>query len=235
MKKRGSLNYLPATLLLICAMAFFIGIGKAQAQCMQIAHDTTNRCMCYDSTANSIALPSTIIATASSWSFSTSDEQPFNWPNITSLPGGPGNAPFGFINAEKTNTTLPARHTYYFIKSITLNPSLYNDFTFDILLADGAIIYINGVATGSINLPECASYNTDATAIANPQRPWHFIVANSFFINGKNTIQVEVHTSAAKGYEGNIFFGLEMCGNKPYIPVYPLKEKWKHFCNCCWQ
>ncbi len=227
MKRKINTTHLP--FIALAFASFFSGTtatGQVQPRCSAINCDTTTE---YDN--DCIILPSTIIAAGSNWFFSTTDAEPAQWPNVDSLPGRPARAPFGLKPTEKIKTTLAARHTYYFTKTISFDPDLYNDFTFDISLSDGAIIYINGTATGRVNMPESdVNYNTVATSISKPEKSSHFIVSSSFFVKGNNTIQVEVHTAEAA--EDDLFFDLELIGNRAYVPFCPLPKRSKPVCNC---
>lgn len=158
-----------------------------------------------------------ILAYGSSWTYSDANSQPASWPNVASLPGGPGNAPLGYGNAPVTpfNTTLTDRRTYYFAKTVNFNPADYSAITFNLNLDDGAVVYVNGTEVGRINMGNgTPTYTTDASSNIEPETISTFSVGTgSPFVNGNNTIQVEVHTSANnESGTDDLFFDAEIIG-----------------------
>lgn len=161
--------------------------------------------------------PTTLIATGAQWNYSNANSQPASWPNISTLPAGPGASPLGFGPTGTVGTDLVTdRRAYYFTRTVNINPSSYAGFTFNLTLDDGAVIYVNGTEVGRYNMPSgTPSYNTNASSNVEPEANYSFSVgAGSPFINGNNTIQVEVHKSASnESGTDDLFFNLELIGN----------------------
>ena len=162
-------------------------------------------------------IPSTpLIISGDFWNYSSTNAQPASWPAVNTLPDGPGATPLGYGPTGTVKTTLTDRRTYYFTKTVTLNPALYSSFTFSLTLDDGAVVYVNGVEAGRINMGTGpVDYNTDASSNIEPEQLSSFTVTGtSLFINGSNTIQVEVHTSASNETgTDDLYFDLALDGN----------------------
>ena len=109
--------------------------------------------------------------------------------------------------------------TTYFRKTIAVsNPASFSIFTANVKRDDGIIVYINGVeayrnnmATGAItytSLASTAASDDGATA-------QNFTLTSSLFINGNNTIAVEIHQSAVTS--SDISFDMDLSATP--IPV----------------
>ena len=160
--------------------------------------------------------PATIIASGATWNYSNANSQPAGWPNVSTLPGGPGASPLGYGPTGTVGTTLTDRRTYYFTRTVNFTPASYSGFTFNLTLDDGAVVYVNGTEVGRINMGSgTPDYNTDASSNIEPEQASGFTVGiGTPFVNGNNTIQVEVHTSANnESGTDDLFFNLELIGN----------------------
>lgn len=105
--------------------------------------------------------------------------------------------------------------TYYFRKHLNIiNLSALSDsIYFNILRDDGALIYVNGQLIINSNMPDTGAINYltwAATTVdgANERTYYSFIVPKSVFINGQNTIAVEVHQR--DGTSSDLSFDLEI-------------------------
>ncbi len=163
----------------------------------------------------------TLIAPGSAWSYSNAASAPAGWPVVSAtLPGGPGNAPLGYGPTGSVGTTLADIRTYYFEKKVVMNPSSYGSFTFNLTVDDGAVVYVNGTEVGRVNMPAGAvSFTTNASSNLEPEQSYSFTVgAGAPFINGTNSITVEVHTSASnESGTDDLFFDLQLQGNASNI------------------
>ncbi len=162
----------------------------------------------------------TLIASGDSWNYSNANSQPSNWPNVTTLAAGPGTSPLGFGPTAPVGTDLVTdRMTYYFTRTINFNPANYTSLDFNLTLDDGAVVYVNGTVVGRYNMPNgTPSYNTSASNNVEPEATYSFSVGTgSPFVNGNNTIQVEVHKSASnESGTDDLFFNLQLVGtNNP--------------------
>ena len=101
-----------------------------------------------------------------------------------------------FVNNPGTSNDYYQNGLYsaYFRKTVNIvNPALYGNFTMNLLYDDGAIVYLNGVEVGRVNMPAGAvTYTTSATANANDATT-SFTIPASSFVAGNNVIAVEVH------------------------------------------
>ncbi|UEG50168.1 T9SS type A sorting domain-containing protein [Ferruginibacter lapsinanis] len=160
--------------------------------------------------------PVSLVSYGSSWNYSNANSQPAGWPNVTTLAGGPGSAPLGYGPTGGVNTTLTDRRTYYFTKTINFDPADHDKFIFELNLDDGAVVYVNGIEVGRINMNVgTPDYNTDAMGDIEPETITSFTVPSGApFVNGNNTIQVEVHTSASnESGTDDLFFDLQLTGS----------------------
>lgn len=152
-----------------------------------------------------------LISTGDSWNYSNAASQPASWPNVTTLAGGPGASPLGYGPTGTVATSLTDYRTYYFTRTINVNPALYSSFTFNLNIDDGAVVYVNGVEVGRYNMPNgTPSFTTDASSGVDPEQANSFTInSGAPFVNGNNTIQVEVHTSANnESGTDDLFFNL---------------------------
>jgi len=78
-----------------------------------------------------------------------------------------GPAQLGYGDGDESTVTQETL-TQYFRKEFTIpDASVYEDFDLDLLFDDGAVIYLNGVALGQINMPNGnINYNTFAVNTA---------------------------------------------------------------------
>jgi len=108
-----------------------------------------------------------------------------------------GQAPLGFGDGDEATVINKTGITTYFRKVVNIqNPKQYAKFILDLKRDDGAIIYINGTKYSRSNLPSGnITYTTYASQVASDDgnTKKSFSVANSAFVNGNNTIAVEIH------------------------------------------
>jgi len=105
--------------------------------------------------------------------------------------------------------------TYYFRKHINIaNTSLLSDsIFFHVLRDDGALIYVNGQLIIKSNMPDTGTINYLTWAAstidgANERIYNTFIVPKTYFVNGQNTLAVEVHQR--DGGSSDLSFDLEV-------------------------
>ena len=160
-----------------------------------------------------------LIVSGDTWNYSNTTSQPASWPNVTTLASGPNASPLGFGPTATVGTSLTDRTTCYFTKTINFNPASYTSLDFTLTLDDGAVVYVNGTVVGRYNMPNgTPSYSTNASSNVEPEATYSFSVGTgSPFVNGNNTIQVEVHKSANnESGTDDLFFNLQLVGtNNP--------------------
>ena len=113
-----------------------------------------------------------------------------------------GNGKFGY-GISDANTRISfgpdSRKKYittYFRTTVSLDPSVYPNFTGRIKRDDGVIVYVNGVEVYRNNMPSgTVSYTTLASVSAtdNGMQEQVFSISSSYFVAGANTIAVEIH------------------------------------------
>ncbi len=156
-----------------------------------------------------------IINTGDNWDYSTAASKPSGWPNVTTLSGASAPSPLGFGPTGTVATTLTYLRTYYFTRTVNFDPTQYDSISFSITIDDGAVVYVNGTEVGRYNMSSgTPSYTTNASSNVDPEQASTITVpAGAPFVNGNNTIQVEVHTSANnESGTDDLFFDLKMSG-----------------------
>jgi calcineurin-like phosphoesterase family protein len=108
--------------------------------------------------------------------------------------------------------------TTYFRKTFNItNLASYESFRLNAIRDDGIVIYVNGVEVGRDNLPAGAiNYLTTASStIGNEAEttPVVFNLSTSYFVEGANTIAVEIHQRAnGTDISTDLSFRMEMVG-----------------------
>ena len=91
--------------------------------------------------------------------------------------------------------------TTYFRRQFTVDPATLGSVTLQLKRDDGAVVYLNGteivrsnMPTGTITSSTFASTNVEGAA---ENQFFPFTIPTSAFVNGTNTIAVEVHQHGA--------------------------------------
>ncbi|MES2592158.1 MAG: PA14 domain-containing protein [Bacteroidota bacterium] len=105
--------------------------------------------------------------------------------------------------------------TTYFRKTVSIsNPSQYSSFELQLLKDDGAVVYINGVEVLRSNMPSgtITSSTLASSALSEPAEATFtkHTISSSKFINGNNTIAVEIHQSS--GNSSDLSFNMKLKG-----------------------
>lgn len=134
-----------------------------------------------------------------------------------------GNAVIYYNDAGTTLANNPGNNNFpttYFRKTINIpSVSVYSDFTINIRRDDAAIVYVNGVlvyADAFLTAP--ITYTTPATPATNIEGANENVtiqVPASKFVNGNNTIAVEVHnqSNTTTANIRDMLFDLQLLGN----------------------
>jgi len=98
--------------------------------------------------------------------------------------------PFGPNASQKYVTT-------YFRRQLTVNPATLGTVTLQLKRDDGAVVYLNGTEIVRSSMPGgTVSSSTLAVDAGGTENQWFsFTIPSSAFVNGSNTLAVEVHQS----------------------------------------
>lgn len=119
------------------------------------------------------------------------------------------------IDGGPSNDRYP---TIYFRKTINIaNLSQYQSFTLNLMRDDGAVIYINGNEVARENMPAgTISYGTFASSTidegAEEETAVTFNIPTTHFVQGNNTIAVEMHQVNATS--SDLGFALQVVGSQ---------------------
>lgn len=166
----------------------------------------------------------TFIPYGSSWKYLDINSRPAVWETTAYSDAAwpSGNAQLGYGDGDETTIVSygpDANNKYittYFRKTVTIaNPSSFAGFTLNLIRDDGAVVYINGVEVGRDNIPAgpvshttLASSNIGGAAESTPVT---FFIPPSYFVNGSNTIAVEIHQDDVTS--SDLSFDLELTGS----------------------
>jgi hypothetical protein len=136
----------------------------------------------------------------SSWKYLDSGTNPGStWAsaNFSDLNWKVGQAPLGYGDGDETTVVKNSGITTYFRRVINIqNPSQYAKFFIEFKRDDGSVIFINGTKRNASNMPTgTITYTTPASTITTDDGNTirSVALAPSVFVNGNNTIAVEIH------------------------------------------
>jgi uncharacterized repeat protein (TIGR01451 family) len=172
--------------------------------------------------------PNTVLYTyGSTWKYLDNNTRPANWNTVafsdaawTSNVGK-----FGYNSSQATCITsnctpicTPATNctkyiTTLFRKVVSINTASYDSILLNVKRDDGIVIYVNGTEVARNNMP--ASAITNATVASSniavgAAESYAVTLPISSFVNGNNTIAVEVHLQIAKA--ADMSFDMEIEG-----------------------
>ena len=145
------------------------------------------------------------------------------WTSATAL--------FHVGEAGTTNLTT-LRQTTYFRKTFTItNHSSYDDFTINLVVDDGAVIYVNGVEAARQNMPTgTITSATTASGQVNggsESSSTAISISSSYFYEGSNVIAVEVHQASNNG--SDMRFQMQLVGNPLAAgTIIPYNASWNY-------
>jgi predicted MPP superfamily phosphohydrolase len=154
-----------------------------------------------------------------------------SYTTYTATPSSKTVTPFGdVINSSYVSYGIdPANKfiTTYFRKKINIsNLSSYSGFDLRVMRDDGAVVYVNGVEAYRSNMPAgTPTHTTLASAAVGGAAETDFtsfsaLLSPSLFVNGENTLAVEIHQDAVTS--SDITFNLTLNGIQPQPPVAPV-------------
>jgi len=118
--------------------------------------------------------------------------------------------PLGYGAGDHNEILDPSSNTVYFRHQWKIESTADFDLMFfNLLYNDGAIIYLNGKLINRVNMPQGeVSYDTYASSNVEDQKKRNIALPH-LFVNGINTVAIEVHNSSDSG-DNNLSFGLEV-------------------------
>ncbi len=172
----------------------------------------------------------TIVPYGASWKYLANNTRPANWETTGfSDVGWPaGNAELGYGDGGEATCVpsggggtlcLPTGNkwiTTYFRHSVNIaNPGSFANFVLNLIRDDGAVVYVNGTEVVRSNMPAGAIGHATLAASnvsgAAESTPINYLIPSSFFVNGVNTIAVEIHQDVASS--SDISFNMELKGS----------------------
>jgi len=186
----------------------------------------------------------TVISKNSSWKYlDDGSNQGTGWSatgfNDASWSSGNAVLGYGAIGSATIATTISYggnasdKHpTTYFRKAFTLTSTAYGDITLNLLVDDGAVVYVNGTQVLADNMPGSWNYNTYASGATGSEDDYaNFIVPATSLVVGTNVIAVEVHNANAGS--SDLGFDMEVILNPVSTSVYEVNsgDSWDYLDN----
>ncbi|MES2645580.1 MAG: metallophosphoesterase [Bacteroidota bacterium] len=175
----------------------------------------------------------TVIPFLSSWKYlDNGSNQATAWRAISFNDAGwnTGAAQLGYGDGDEAtvvsfgSNTKKKYPTTYFRKTVSIsNPAAFSSFTLGLKRDDGAVVYVNGTEVFRSNMPTgVISYTSKASSAAadDGNTVQNATLASSVFVNGNNTIAVEVHQFNAA--DADLSFDLQLTGNTAPANVLPV-------------
>lgn len=159
----------------------------------------------------------------SEWSYldnGTDQDTAWRYPNFYDKTWNYGPGILGYGDPSATTLSFGPNSsnkyiTYYFRKKVNIASvaALTDSIMFSIMRDDGAIVYVNGTKVFQTNMPDTGVINyltwSTVTVDGAAERQYvNFFVPKSVFINGVNTIAVEVHQR--DGTSSDLTFEMEV-------------------------
>lgn len=139
-----------------------------------------------------------LIVPGATWTHtsSTTGEAPAGWPAVSGLTE-PGDAPFGFGEADEATVLAAGEETYYFAHQFEVTDAAsITDLVLSLEIDDGAVAYLNGVELTRVNMPDGPiEWNTRPLRwVSTPDEVFvDHVVSGANLVDGTNTLTVEVH------------------------------------------
>ena len=177
--------------------------------------------------SNDVRDPEDFIITGDVWKFlDDGSNQGTDWRTVAfddaSWKSGPSRLGYGesglgtivgSIDTDPVSDGNQKNATTYFRKQVMItDPSDFSSFAIRLRYDDGAIVYLNGVAVANTgNLPSNPKFDTFASTRTPSESIYYdYPVPSAQFINGMNTIAVEIHNQTAGS--SDIQFDLVLAG-----------------------
>ncbi|PCJ63918.1 MAG: hypothetical protein COA58_14905 [Bacteroidetes bacterium] len=145
-----------------------------------------------------------------------------SWSSGTSVLG------YGSIGGITLGTSsINNNPTTYFRKSFTLTSTAYDNIDLNLLVDDGAVVYLNGTQLLSDNMPGTWSYSSFASGATSSEDDYeNFVVPSTALVTGTNVIAVEVHNANATS--SDLGFDLEVILNPTAAYIVNSGDNWDY-------
>ncbi|HAN83955.1 MAG TPA: hypothetical protein DCQ59_12080, partial [Verrucomicrobiales bacterium] len=164
--------------------------------------------------ANDTREPEDFVITGETWKYlDNGSDQGTAWRSVTyddsAWASGPSQLGYGetsvlttigFIDTDPDTRGNQKNATTYFRKKVAIEkPADFSNFAIGLRYDDGAAIYVNGIEVArTATLPVDAKFDTFATGRTPDENTYfEYPVPSSRFIDGENTIAVEIHNQSA--------------------------------------
>lgn len=167
--------------------------------------------------------PSSIMAFGGSWKYLDNNTRPANWhtSGYNDASWASGNAELGYADAPATTVSYgpDANNKYittYFRRVVNITGlNTYANLTFNVIRDDGFVLYVNGAEVYRNNMPGGTIGHSTLAAVnvsgTDETTPISFSICSSAFVEGNNTIAVEMHQDAVTS--SDLSFNMEIIGN----------------------
>ena len=188
-----------------------------------------------------------LVAFDSIWRYNQTNNQIASWASTSHVSGVDGweSGP-GLLGVEGASLPEPiltgvnegfelGRVTYYFEAdfNFTGDPADFSQLTFNHIVDDGAVFYLNGVEVERFNIDDGVDVNSTTTAVGvgNAARQT-FSIDTSNLVSGTNRLSVEVHQTSSNS--SDIVFGTQVIATgitTPGTPFIEDPEEWIELYN----
>jgi Phosphodiesterase/alkaline phosphatase D len=186
-------------------------------------NSVTSTDMTFDLELIANTAPATIINFGDVWKYLDNNTRPTGWNNVgfNDAAWASGPSELGYADGPATTVSYGPNSnnkyiTTYFRKTFNVtNLDDYTGFTMNIVRDDGVIVYLNGVEVIRNNMPSgTPTHNTLASSAiggTDETTPVSFSLSKCLFVEGSNTLAVEVHQNDPTSTD--LSFNLQLLGN----------------------
>jgi hypothetical protein len=199
---------------------FSVGNNTIAVELHQNSDNSTDLTFDLELLANNA--PVNVIAYGDTWKYRDNNTRYANWETVAynDAAWSTGPAELGYADAPATTVSYgsDANNKYmttYFRKVVNITGlASINNFTLNLIRDDGVVIYVNGVEVIRDNMPAgTIAHSTPASAAiggSGETTPVTFSLSRCVFLEGNNTIAVEMHQS--DGASTDLSFNMELFG-----------------------
>lgn len=186
-------------------------------------NSVTSTDMTFDLELIANTAPATIISFGDVWKYLDNNTRPTGWNNagFNDAAWASGPSELGYADGPATTVSYGPNSnskyiTTYFRKTFNVtNLNDYTGFTMNIVRDDGVIVYLNGVEVIRDNMPSGTPTHSTLASSAiggtDETTPVSFSLSKCLFVEGSNTLAVEVHQNDPTSTD--LSFNLQLLGN----------------------